>query len=400
MCIGDMFGFGGGDDGPVGYTSPYVKEYEKGARDWLGSRAGAKKTPKTDAQGKPVTDSQGNPVYDWDYSDTGAPMGVDEAKKPYSFGQFDEAAKKMGDYSTFDEEYKSGYDPKAFKSAYEGTEYKSSYDPKEFKSGYERGQYDKTDFDFETLPEEYGNLAYQRGAKDIRREGAGQLESLKEAVGTRRPGLLLKAGQDAQRGQRESLADLTSDIRRDVMAKSTDLKVDQAKSQAAENYKKAGFDEDTARRMADEKYQEAAFGEDQEKFKAGETLGEAQFAEDVAKFKAGEQRSDAEFGEDQARFKAGEGYKGYTSRADRERARADERWRRDTGGLDAAGRRIGYERGVTGDERAYKDKAMDWLAQLFGLGAGVTSDSARAGRQSADTRRGQSLDFLSSFLPF
>lgn len=88
-------------------------------------------------------------------------------------------------------------------------------------------------FNFQGLPEQYGDKAFASGSKDVRRQGQGDLQAIQEAVGTRRPGLLLKAGQRSQRDVGEQLAKMRSDIDLNVMDRNLDVQRDQA----AENYK-------------------------------------------------------------------------------------------------------------------------------------------------------------------
>lgn len=101
---------------------------------------------------------------------------------------------------------------------------------KEAEAGYRK----PTQFNFQGLPEQYGNLAYNQGAKDVRREAQGQLQQQQEAIGTRRPGLLMKAAEGNQRNLMETLGNLNSNIRLEEMRKNTDLAVDQQKAQAQE----------------------------------------------------------------------------------------------------------------------------------------------------------------------
>lgn len=83
----------------------------------------------------------------------------------------------------------------------------------QLKETYNPTSYQKTDFsNLQNLPESYANEAYGLGSKDIRREGAGQLSQLKGAVGTRRPGLLAKLGQNQARTIGENLASLRGNL--------------------------------------------------------------------------------------------------------------------------------------------------------------------------------------------
>lgn len=104
--------------------------------------------------------------------------------------------------------------------------------------------YNAYNFNYSKLPEQYGNQAYESGAKDVRREGAGNLQSIQQAVGTRRPGLLMKAGQQNQRNVGENLANLNSQIRLNEMNKNTDLGVQEQQANAAEGAKAYGMNAD------------------------------------------------------------------------------------------------------------------------------------------------------------
>ena len=157
---------------PEGYKPEITGQAERGAMQGVASRAGAKKDPKTG---------------EYDFSKSFQPIqgaaGVQQAKRGYSFDPMSQATEGLG----------------------------------------QRRRVGR--LDFKGLPQKYGSMAYERGAKDIRREGSGQLTQLQEALGTRRPDMLYKAARDAQRSQGENLADLGSDIARDVMGMETDLDV-------------------------------------------------------------------------------------------------------------------------------------------------------------------------------
>lgn len=81
--------------------------------------------------------------------------------------------------------------------------------------------------DFKNLPDRFGDVAYENMARDMRRESAGNLTRLNEEVGTRRPGLLLKAGQDANRDLSQQLAQGKANIERDIMEKNINLDKDE-----------------------------------------------------------------------------------------------------------------------------------------------------------------------------
>lgn len=106
-------------------------------------------------------------------------------------------------------------------------------------------------FNFKGLPDMYNKLAYARGAQNLQREGASNLQSLKEAVGTRRPGLLANIGQQQQRGTQEQLAGLQSDLGLKQMEQDVDLAKQQQTYQADEDYRTLqGADEARRARLA------------------------------------------------------------------------------------------------------------------------------------------------------
>lgn len=179
----------------------------------------------------------------------------------------------------------------------------SAYDLSGMKEA-EQGFRQPTQFNFQGLPEQYGRLAYQSGAKDIRRENAGQLQRTQESMGTRRPGLLMKAAESSNRNLAETLGNLNSQIRLEEMRKATDLGVQQQQAQAQE-------------RLAN------------------------------------------------------------------------------LAGLQGATQaRVGTEAGITEAERAYQDKVLDYLMDLYGKGVQSTQGAA----QSANERRGQTLGFLGNLI--
>lgn len=191
--------FGGG--GSKGYTSRYTPQYETGARSGVMNRAGARVTGK---------DAKGNDVYD--FSGVGQPVSA--GNQGYDFSNLDKAI-----------------------SGFSGA---SSYTPKNY-----------TAANFEGLPEEYYQAAYEGGATDVRREGAGQLEKLRETIGPQRAGLLLKAGQGSQRSIAENLAKMRSGLGQEQMRQKKDL----ALAQAEENYRAAGFNDEQARFKAQDELQ-------------------------------------------------------------------------------------------------------------------------------------------------
>lgn len=295
-AVGGIFGIGGGGGGGGGGDNDKAF-YQNATKAGLFNRAGIKQN----ADGS------------YDYSQVGKPItgaaGIAKATSGYDFSPVNEAISGYRRPSLFTQTYNSGYAPRSY------------------------GAYN---FNFSRLPAEYGNLAYEQGAKDIRREGAGQLEQAREAVGPRRIGLLSKMNDSNNRNVSEQLAKLNSDIRLNEMNKNIDL------------------------------------GRAEQEAQAGENLRAAQF------------------GDEQSRFAAGEGYKGYQSRADLERANEDNRLRNIEGLYNAGQGKISAESGLVENERNYEDQALKYLMDMFGSTAGLNQQSAALGEQ----KRANTLGFL------
>jgi hypothetical protein len=236
------FFFGGG--GPK--YSDASKQTGVGSIWGLGNRAGAKYTG----------DVKGLPHYD--YSQSFKPVGMQDATKGYDFKPMDEAIKGFRKPSLF----------------------KEAYNPFQF------------NYNDPTTLNQYADNQYALGSKDIRREGQGQLTQAKEAIGVRRPGLLMKAAEANNRNTGEQLARLNSELRGGVLSKQIDL---------------------------------------------NKAMQEGQ---------------------------AGEGYKGYQSRADLEKLGADERFRNLGALADTGQSKIGTQAGLTESERAYQDKALQYLMEM------------------------------------
>jgi len=97
--------------------------------------------------------------------------------------------------------------------------------------------YNPAQFNFASLPDQYFQSAYDQGAKNIRREGAGNLTQMQRALGPRNQGLLFKAAKDAGRQQQESLADLSGKLGLQRMEQGVQLGKEQQLAQAGEGYK-------------------------------------------------------------------------------------------------------------------------------------------------------------------
>lgn len=219
----------GGGGGSTNYKSKNIPEYEDWASSGIANRAGVRKTVNPEytkfmegqSTAQPATGATGfgyNPAtgkmeagyasggskfspsgtsfsrgkapaqYTYDTSAVGAPVGRDSATAPYS---------------------------------------------KDLDLISEANQGFRTPYQFKGLPEKYGDLAFASGSKDVRRQGQGDLEKIQESVGVRRPGLLLKAGQNNQRNVAEQLAKMRTDIDLNVM----DKNLDTDRAQADENFR-------------------------------------------------------------------------------------------------------------------------------------------------------------------
>lgn len=139
-------------------------------------------------------DSEGQPIFDYSQS-------FDPKTKGDAVGQFD--------FSGMDQAISGFKNPTA------------TYNPYQFNfSG-----------DVNKLADEQYNL----GSKSIQRQGAGGLEKLRETVGTRRPGLLGKLGDQNQRGILETLGGLRGNLNVNAMNQGLELNKAQQLAQASEN---------------------------------------------------------------------------------------------------------------------------------------------------------------------
>lgn len=234
-----MISFGGGG-GQKSYQSKRIPEYENAASQSIYNRAGARKVKNPEyvkymqaqqdyakkayipgsihAKNMPPAGYIGSTPapdeYIWDVGDAGKPVSREQATAPYK--------KDLDLLGKANERFAAG-------------------------STYRPTAYNKTNFNYEGLPEQYGNLAYAQGSKDVRRQGAGDLQAIKNSVGVRRPGLLLKAGQKNQRDVAEQLAKMRGDIDLETMRQNVDLKTRQQQDQAAENMRAAEFGDSQSR---------------------------------------------------------------------------------------------------------------------------------------------------------
>ncbi len=148
-------------------------------------------------------DGEGQPIFD--YSQSFKPKTKAESVGQFDLSGMDQAISGYRNPGTLTQSYKSG----------------ANFNPYQFNFS---GDVNKL------ADEQYG-----LGSKDIRREGAGSLEKLRETTGTRRPGLLSKLGEDSQRGMLENLGTLRGNLNVNAMNQSLDLNKAQQLAQAAEN---------------------------------------------------------------------------------------------------------------------------------------------------------------------
>jgi len=216
-----------------------------------------------------------------------------------------------------------GYDFSPINQAIEG--YRT---PAQLTQTYSGSTYNPYQYNFDNLPSEYTNTAYQSGASDINRAGSNSLAQLQESLGTRKPGLLANAAENSQRNTNKNLLGLNTNLR------------------------------------LNEINQNLATQQAQQKAQAGENLGAAN-------------------------FNAGEGYKGYESRANLEKANADNIFR-NLGALASTGQqRIGTEAGLVKDQQATQDQALQYLMNLYQAATGQANQSAALDNQARQASAAQ-----------
>ncbi len=298
--IGHLFGGGG----PKAATDPNLGPYQKAAYQGIANRLGAKKG----ADGT------------YDFTDTNAPVYGQESGGIYTAGG------QKADYNPTNKAIAGFSNPARLSQTYT-----SAYNPTSYKASL---------FNYQGLPEQYYNDAYAAGSKNVRREGQGSLEKLREAIGTRRPGLLARQGEANQRATGENLANLSSQLGLERMRQGVDLGVKQQQDQAAEN------------------------------------LGAAKFAEG------------------QAQFGAGENYKGFQSRSDLEKGNLDNVFRNLTALNEAGQNKIASQANLLSNERAYQGEGLDALIRLLTGAQGTQNQAA----QQSNANRATTLNFLSNAL--
>jgi len=295
--VGHLFAGGGG---PQAATDPNLGAYQQAAYQGIANRLGAKKG----ADGTYDFSGTNNPVYGQERNGS-----YSVGNQSYDMSPMNKAIAGFSSPTRLSQTYTSAYNPTAYKASL---------------------------FDYKGLPEQYYNDAYAAGSKNVRREGQGALEKLREATGTRRPGLLAREGEANQRATGESLANLSSQLGLERMRQGTDLGVKQQQDQAAENLRAA------------------------------------------------------QFGEGQAQFGAGEGYKGYQSRSDLEKSNADNAFRNLQALNEAGQNKLVTQGNLLQNERAYQGEGLDALLKLLGGAQGTQNTAA----QAAEERRKNTLGFL------
>lgn len=221
-----LFSFGGGSHS---YKSKNIPEYENWASSGIAKRAGIRQVE--------------NPEYTAWKANEGKPQGAP--------AQMDARGHYIQSFNPTSGMMQTGFQSPATKApqqySYDTSEAGAPISRESAIAPYQNdlntlakanaGFENPYQFNYDTLQEEYGNKAFASGSRDIRRQGQGDLQKLQETVGVRRPGLLLKAGQQNQRNVAEQLAKMRTDIDLGVMNKNVDLKSQQQKDQAEEKYR-------------------------------------------------------------------------------------------------------------------------------------------------------------------
>ena len=176
-----------GGDGPSAYVSPYTGDTDTAMRNGLYNRVGAKR----------------NPDGTYDTSSIGQPVTTASAIQPYAsdFSQFSGAMNQMNTPSKFTQTY---------------TPAKLNYQAPTAAS--------------------YNN-AISQGSTAVNRQGASTLAQQNEAVGTRRPGLLLRGAEDNARTTGENLANLRTQLLGQKAAAGSAASQAEQEGNAGEQYK-------------------------------------------------------------------------------------------------------------------------------------------------------------------
>lgn len=238
----DMGGGGGG-----GYVSPNIDKYEDATSRTIFNRLGAKRRAGASSgstsnaanaamsgiSGGPSF-SFGSPHYTYGTLSPNTPQiyGMDKFSPNASAG-WSSNSSASGDYN-FDD---VGM-PVSGRAGLETATNPFDFSPIDRAiAGFTAGpqKYDAFKFNFGSLPKEYTDLAYTSGASDINRAGADQLAQIRESIGVRRPGLLMKAGQQSQRDTSKNLLGLNTGLRLNEINQNIGLNKEQQMAQAGQN---------------------------------------------------------------------------------------------------------------------------------------------------------------------
>lgn len=186
-----IFGGGGGPK-----ADPYTANYERSSNSALSNMLGGVSTYK---------DAKGRTKYNFGegFKDLSGAKGVQTGTQGYDFSPVDSA---MAAYKN----------PASLTQAYNPTTFNYA-DP--------------------TKLNQASDLQYGSDASAINRAGQSNLEANRQAIGTRRPGLLAKTADQNSRSTLENLSKLRSQYSINALNQGTELQKDQQQAQAGENYK-------------------------------------------------------------------------------------------------------------------------------------------------------------------
>ncbi len=170
------FLFGHGVPGP----STSENNQSQALSQYFGQTFGAPKTGN---------DRWGNPIFDWEKSNIGQPANVKDANSQYDYSPQTDAI-----------------------------------------AGYRK----PANFDYadQSKIDEATNNQSQLGDAEINQAGKDNLTNLQEAIGTRRPGLILKAGENNGRDVAKTLAQFHTGLRTNAINKGLDLNKSQQEDTA------------------------------------------------------------------------------------------------------------------------------------------------------------------------
>jgi len=327
-----------GGGGQSAYSSPYLPQEENALHQGLSNRLGA--TQIANPNYKAGSDKPGEQRYNYDYSNTGNQVTGVNTGNTYNAGN------QSVDYGDINQAIQGFKNPSQLTQSYD-----SQYRPTLFNQTYQAANYNPYQFNFQGLPAQYSNQQYQLGSQGINNATRGNIAQAQEAIGVRRPGLLLKASQNAQRDAGQQLANMR-----------TQYGINQAN-------------------------QNAEYGKAQQLAQAGENQFGANFNANQAQNAYQSQADLAKFHEAQGQFGAGEGYKGYQSRSDLEKNNAENAYRNNVALNESAQNKINSQQDVLSGEREYQDKALQYLAQLYGNQVGAQNNAAQANNAQSQQKR-------------